>query len=76
MPACTTKSLLEGNHREVNKKQQEFDSRGTKSAFDNRLGGWQARNKEHSRIRGSHDDRRNLDAEILGISKLLIKEQT
>jgi hypothetical protein len=32
MPACTTRSLLEGNHREVNKKQQEFDSRGNKSA--------------------------------------------
>jgi ribonuclease HI len=34
---------------------------------DNRLGGWQARNRKHNRTRGSHDDQRNLDAAILGV---------
>jgi hypothetical protein len=44
------------------KERKNFNSRGTKSASDDRLGGWQARNRKHSRTRGSHDDRRNLDA--------------
>jgi hypothetical protein len=57
---------LGGNHREINKKQQEFDYRGTKSASDDKLGGWQARNRKHSRPRGSHDEQINLDAAILG----------
>jgi hypothetical protein len=39
----------------------------TKSAFDDRLEGWQARNRKHSRTRGIHDDRRNLDAAILSV---------
>jgi ribonuclease HI len=56
-----------GNHQEVNKRQQKFNSRGTKSASDDRLGGWQARNRKHSRTRGSHDDRRNLDAAMLSV---------
>jgi hypothetical protein len=48
--------FLGGNHREINKKQQKFDSKRTKSASVDRLGSWQARNRKHSRIRGSHDD--------------------
>jgi hypothetical protein len=59
--------FLGGNHQEVNKKQQKFDSRGTKSASVDRSGGWQARNRKHNRTRGSHDDQRNLDAAILGV---------
>jgi hypothetical protein len=42
-------------------------TRGTKLASDDRLEGWQARNRKHSRTRGSHDDRRYLDAAILGV---------
>jgi hypothetical protein len=46
MFAHTTRSFLGGNHREVNKRQQKFDSRGTKSASDDRLEGWKARNRK------------------------------
>jgi hypothetical protein len=67
MPAYTARSFLGGNHQEVNKRQQKFDSRGTKSASDDGLGGWQARKRKRSRTRGSHDDRRNLDAAIFSV---------
>jgi hypothetical protein len=46
MFAHTTRSFLGGNHREVNKRQQKFDSRGTKSGSDDRLEGWKARNRK------------------------------
>jgi hypothetical protein len=63
----TTRSLLRRNHREINKESQNFDYRRTNQAPRNRLGGWQAWPKEHSRTKRSYDDRRNLDVAILGI---------
>jgi hypothetical protein len=60
----TTRSFFGRNHRKINKKQQSFDYRGTRLAPSNRLGGWK---NKHNRTRGSHDDRRNLDAAISGI---------
>jgi hypothetical protein len=60
MLARTTWSLLGGNYRVINKKQQNLDYRGT----NNRLGGWK---NKCSRTRRSHDDRRNLDATIYGV---------
>jgi ribonuclease HI len=63
----TTRSLLGRNHREINKEQQNFDYRRTRPAPSNRLGGWQAWPRKHSRTRRSYDDRRNLDAAIPGI---------
>jgi hypothetical protein len=62
----TARSLLGRNHREINKEQQNFDYRRTSPTPNNRLGGWQAWPRKHSRTRRSHDDRRNLDAAILG----------
>jgi hypothetical protein len=63
---------LGGNHREINKEQQNFDYRGTWLAPSNRLGGWKSK---HSRTRGSHDDRRNLDAAILGVLQQCVTPQ-
>jgi hypothetical protein len=60
----STRSLLGRNHRKINKKQQNFDYRGTRPAPSNRLGGWK---NKHSKTRRSLDDRRNLDAAISGI---------
>jgi hypothetical protein len=60
----TTRSLLGRNHRKINKKQQNFDYRGTRPTPSNRLGGWK---NKHSRTKRSHDDRRDLDAVIPGI---------
>jgi hypothetical protein len=62
----TARSLLGRNHREINKKQN-FDYRRTRPALSNRLGGWQDWPRKHSRTRRSYDDRRNLDAAILGV---------
>jgi hypothetical protein len=38
MPAHTTRSILGGNHREVNKRQQNFESRRIKPVCSSRLG--------------------------------------
>jgi hypothetical protein len=64
MLARTTRSLLRGNHRKINKEQQNLDYRRTRSAPSNRLEGWKSK---YSRNRRSYDDRRNLDAAISGI---------
>jgi hypothetical protein len=64
MLAHTARSLLGRNHRKINKEQQSFDYRRISPASSNRLGGWQQR---HSGTRRSYDDRRNLDATILGL---------
>jgi hypothetical protein len=64
MLARTAKSLLGGNHRKINKEQQNLDYRRTRSAPSNRLGGWKSKS---SRTRRSYDDRRNLDAAISGV---------
>jgi hypothetical protein len=56
----TTRSLLGGNHRAINKEQQNLDYGGA----NDRLRGWK---NKCSRTRRSHDDRRNLDATISGI---------
>jgi hypothetical protein len=45
----TARSLLGRNHREINKEQQNFDYRRTRPAPSNRLGGWQAWPRKHSR---------------------------
>jgi hypothetical protein len=45
--------FLGRNHRKINKKQQNFDYRGTRPAPSNRLGGWKSK---HNRTRRSHDD--------------------
>jgi ribonuclease HI len=63
----TARSLLGRNHREINKEQQNFDYRRTRPAPSNRVRGWQAWPRKHSRTRRSYDDRRNLDAAIPGI---------
>jgi hypothetical protein len=52
---------LGGNHRKINKEQQNLDYRRTRSTPSNRLGGWKGK---YSRNRRSYDDRRNLDAAI------------
>jgi ribonuclease HI len=56
--------VLRRNHRKINKKQQNFDYRGTRPTPSNMIWGWKSK---HSRISISHDDRRNLDAAISGI---------
>jgi hypothetical protein len=56
----TTRSLLGGNHRAINKEQQNLDYGGV----TDRLGGWK---NKCSRTRRIHDHRRNLDAAISGI---------
>jgi hypothetical protein len=61
MLARAARSLLGRNHIKINKKQQNYDYRGTRLAPSNRPGGWKS---NHSRTRRSHDDRRNLDAAI------------
>jgi hypothetical protein len=48
----------------MNKNQQKFDYGRARSALNNRLGGWQ---RKHNRTQRSYDDRRNLDAAILGV---------
>jgi hypothetical protein len=39
----------------------------SKPAHNNRLGGWQAWYRRHSRTIGSYDDQRNLDAAVPSI---------
>jgi hypothetical protein len=57
-------SLLGGNHKKINKEQQNFNYRGARPAPSNRLGGWKSK---YSRTRRGYDDRINLDAAIFGI---------
>jgi hypothetical protein len=38
MLACTARSLLGGNHRKINKEQQNLDYRGTRPEPSNKLG--------------------------------------
>jgi ribonuclease HI len=52
------------NHRKINKNQQKFDYGRARSTLNSRLGGWQ---RKHIITRRSYDDRRNLDAAILGL---------
>jgi hypothetical protein len=63
-PNVYPRSVLGRNYREVNKKQQNFDYRGTSPAPSNRLGGWHQR---HNGTQRSYDDRINLDATIPGL---------
>jgi hypothetical protein len=37
MSACTARSLLGGNHREINKRKQEFEFWKTRPAYNSRL---------------------------------------
>jgi hypothetical protein len=64
MLARAARSLLGGNHRKINKEQQNLNYRSIRSAPSNRLGGWKSK---CSRNRRSDDDRRNLDAAISGV---------
>jgi hypothetical protein len=64
MLSRTARSLLGGNYRTINKKQQNLDYRRTRSALSSRLRGWKSK---YSRNRRSYDDRRNLDAAISGV---------
>jgi hypothetical protein len=54
------RSLLGGNHRAINKKQQNLDYGGA----NDKLGDWKNKCR---RTRRSHDDRRNLDTAVSGI---------
>jgi hypothetical protein len=56
MLTYTARSLLGRNHREINKEQQNFDYKRASPAPSNRLGGWQACPRKHSRTRRSYDD--------------------
>jgi hypothetical protein len=67
MPACTARILLGRNRREVDKECQKFNFRRNKPKPHNRLRGWQESQRKHSRIGGSHDDRRKMDAAILNM---------